>query len=75
MALTPEVVLAAVSAHLDEVRRLGVRRLGLFGSTARGEAGPDSDLDFLVELDRKSFDAYMGLKLFLSDPRCPRPRD
>lgn len=27
------------------------RRVILFGSTARGEAGPDSDLDLLVELD------------------------
>jgi hypothetical protein len=30
----------------------GVRAMSLFGSGARGEAGPQSDLDFLVELDR-----------------------
>ena len=30
-------------------RRYHIRRLALFGSTARGEAGPESDLDFLVE--------------------------
>lgn len=30
----------------------GVRAMSLFGSAARGEAGPESDLDVLVELDR-----------------------
>jgi hypothetical protein len=39
--------------------------LGLFGSCARGEATSGSDLDFVVELEKKSFDAYMDLKDFL----------
>lgn len=34
-----------------ELRARGVRSLALFGSTARDEAGPDSDVDVLVELD------------------------
>ena len=42
---------------LDEIRekavpiaqKYGVRRLGLFGSYARGEAHEDSDLDFLID--------------------------
>jgi predicted nucleotidyltransferase len=29
-------------------RRHGIRRLSLFGSTLRGTAGPDSDVDILV---------------------------
>lgn len=29
--------------------RYGVARIGVFGSVARGEAGPDSDVDVLVE--------------------------
>jgi len=49
------------------MRKFGVRRLGLFGSTVRGESRPDSDLDFLVELERNSFDTYMDLKFFLED--------
>jgi len=44
---------------------MGVRKLGLFGSVARGDAREGSDLDFVVEFERKSFDAYMDLKLFL----------
>ncbi len=31
------------------LRRYGVVRAGVFGSVARGEAGPESDLDLLVE--------------------------
>ena len=37
----------------------GVTRLRLFGSTARDEAGPDSDLDLLVD-----FESMPGLRLF-----------
>ena len=54
------------------LRRLGVRRLGLFGSVARDEAREASDLDFVVELDEKTFDRYMDLKLYLEDLfECP----
>ena len=32
-------------------QRYGITRLGLFGSLARGEARPDSDVDLCVSLD------------------------
>jgi hypothetical protein len=52
-----------------EIRRLGVRRLALFGSFARSAAGPDSDVDLLVEFTpgAKSFDAFMHLFDLLED--------
>ena len=53
----------------------GVRSLLLFGSAARGEAGPDSDVDLLVEFEgAPSFDRYMGLRIFLED-QLGRPVD
>jgi len=58
-------ILAALRENREALRRFGVRRIGLFGSAARGEAAETSDLDFLVDLEPKSFDAYMGLKEFL----------
>jgi hypothetical protein len=50
------------------LREHGVRRAGLFGSRARGEERPDSDLDLLVELEsgRSLFD-LAGLELDLTE--------
>jgi hypothetical protein len=42
--------LPLLRAHMDELRTLGVLEISIFGSVARGEAGPDSDVDVLVEL-------------------------
>lgn len=33
-------------------RRFGARRIRVFGSVARGEERPDSDIDFLVDFPR-----------------------
>jgi predicted nucleotidyltransferase len=62
---TREQVLGLLSEHRENIRRFGVRSLGLFGSVARGENTTTSDLDFLVEFDPISFDAYMDLKAYL----------
>ena len=72
MQLTREQVLAKLSEERDNIRRFGVRSLGLFGSVARAENTSASDLDMLVEFDHKSFDAYMDLKAFLENLfNCP----
>jgi uncharacterized protein len=65
MAKNRGEVFSLIEQNREELKRLGVRRLGLFGSCARGEATPSSDLDFVVEFNEKSFDAYMALKAFL----------
>jgi predicted nucleotidyltransferase len=41
-----------LSHHTEELASMGVRSLELFGSVARGEAGPASDVDLLVTFDR-----------------------
>lgn len=46
-----------------DLRRCGVRRLHLFGSVARGEAGPASELDLLAEIDRSAVDRFSLLDL------------
>jgi uncharacterized protein len=53
--------------------RFGVKSLFLFGSVARNEATPESDLDFVVNFDGTiTFDRYMDLKIFLEDLFCKR---
>jgi predicted nucleotidyltransferase len=55
-----------ISACRDELDRLGVSTLAVFGSFSRDEAGPDSDVDVLVRFaDPASFDRYMDLKFLL----------
>lgn len=62
-----EETLKALSLNRATIKSFGVRGLSLFGSSVRGEETPDSDLDFIVEFEKKSFDSYMDLKLFLEE--------
>lgn len=47
-----ERVLQIIHQNRAEINSFGVKSLALFGSVARGEARPDSDVDLLVEFDR-----------------------
>ena len=51
MTIDRDEVIATLRAHERELRQRGVRHAALFGSAARGDAGPRSDIDILVELD------------------------
>ncbi|MCY4616704.1 MAG: nucleotidyltransferase family protein [Chloroflexi bacterium] len=62
-------VLALLREHkLAMAERFGVVDLALFGSTARDEAGPDSDVDILVSFDRPTDpDCYFGVQFYIED--------
>ena len=51
------------AAILQAARRLGVRNVRVFGSVARGEDGPDSDVDLLVDFDLGSVGALPLIRL------------
>ncbi len=51
----------------DIKRRFGVKRIGLFGSCARGEEREDSDVDVIVEFEDPNFDDFMDLAAYLED--------
>ncbi len=66
--MTRDEALAILTAHRDELAALGLRRLAVFGSVARDEAGPNSDVDVLVEFEgRATLDRYAGLNDRLED--------
>ena len=51
MSVTQELIRKKRSRILAIARRHGASNLRIFGSVARGEAGPESDLDLLVDLE------------------------
>ena len=70
MAGTLDQVLETLRAHQGELRSFGVAHAAVFGSVARGEAGADSDIDVLVELDRErpmGIFEYARLKLYINE--------
>lgn len=66
---TKQSVLSRLQEHSEEIRALGVRRLGLFGSFVRGQQDEESDVDILVEFvpGRKGFDNFIRLAFFLEE--------
>ena len=71
-----EEAAALIRSVTTPLQNLGVGRVALFGSTARGDARPDSDVDLLLEFDkgRKTFDAFMDAADILEDV-FPTPVD
>ncbi|HWQ48451.1 MAG TPA: nucleotidyltransferase family protein [Methanosarcina sp.] len=62
--------ISTLKEHEKFIRqKFGVKRIGIFGSFARGEEREDSDLDVFVvfEEGQKTFDNYMDLKFYLED--------
>lgn len=49
--VAPSKILEVLRANRSRIAELGALRPGVFGSVARGDAGPDSDVDLLVERD------------------------
>lgn len=61
-------LLILLKKYRQELLQYGVKSLAVFGSVARDEATPTSDIDLLVEFDGiATFDRYMDLKFYLED--------
>ncbi len=61
-------VLEILQINRDNLRSYGVRSISLFGSVARGDSGPRSDVDLLVDLDEDvSLFGLSRLKRHLED--------
>jgi len=60
-------ILSTLEDQQTVLSKMGVKKIGLFGSYRRGTPRLDSDMDFLVVLDKPTFDTYMNVKIFLED--------
>ena len=59
-------ILQRLSFHKEDLTRLGVKSLALFGSVARQEARATSDVDLLVEFEgAATLDRYVDLESYL----------
>lgn len=65
--MTRDEVLAKLRALKPWLESQGIGRVRLFGSHARDEAGPDSDIDLIVELTRPLGLDYFRVENELSD--------
>jgi predicted nucleotidyltransferase len=64
-----EVIISAIKQHRAEMMsRFAVRTLAVFGSVARDEERPDSDVDVLVTFDGPATSQrYFGVQFYLED--------
>ena len=61
-------IVATLRAHAGDLQRRGVAHASVFGSAARGEDRPDSDIDIMVELEPDvGILAFSEIRLHLSD--------
>ncbi len=60
-------VVRILRENMEEIRKFGVRRIGIFGSAVRDELREDSDIDIVVEFERGkgTFENFGGLVEFL----------
>ena len=67
--MQPEDAISILRRHEGDLRARGVRRAALFGSLARGDHRPDSDIDIMIEIEPEAritvFD-YAELKDYIA---------
>lgn len=61
-------VLNVLKSHKNEIKsKYNVKKIGIFGSYAKGLQNEESDVDVLVEFQKPSFDNFMELSFYLED--------
>ena len=63
--LADKEILKQLREHWDVLKKYGVKKVGIFGSFARGTETKKSDVDLVVEFKKPSFDNYIDLVDYL----------
>ncbi len=62
-----QIILLLKEYKKKQADKFGVTKMGVFGSIARGNANEDSDIDIVVELNKRNLLNRIGLKMSLED--------
>lgn len=64
---TKSEVIRQIYHHREQIKALGIKKLGLFGSFVRQQQTPISDIDILIEFEhgKKTYDNFAQLAEFL----------
>lgn len=64
-----ENILSLIRQHKPQLASFGINKIGLFGSYARDEQKPQSDIDILVDFspEEETFDNFMNLCYYLEE--------
>lgn len=68
--MKPDDVISTLREHEAPLRQRGVSHAALFGSTARGEFGAQSDLDIMVDIDpaaRVDLYGFVGIVQYIAE--------
>ncbi len=57
--LTSKIIIEKISREKKRLKEKGVKKIGLFGSYAKGKQKKGSDIDFLITFDKINFDRYL----------------
>ena len=72
--MTTSAIITLIKKNNDLLKKHHIKKLGLFGSYARGEESESSDIDILVEFDErafgKNFKGYFDTMTSLSAELC-----
>lgn len=60
---TKENILTSINNYKPELLKLGIRKIGLFGSYLRDEQKDKSDIDILIDFEpeKENFENYMAV--------------
>jgi|SRR3989344_3939680 len=63
--LTSKIIIEKIKQEKEKLKEKGVKKIGLFGSYAKGKPKKNSDIDILITFEKIDFDNYMEVMFFL----------
>ena len=63
--VTGNRIIDILREHEEALKKYKVRRIGVFGSYAKGKPHHKSDIDLLVEFEQPNFENFMDLASYL----------